>query len=102
MLQRRRPASDPDRQVKETKRTVARKAPEEPTSFRGAARPSHEEITRRAYEIFIERGRPEGRDVEHWLEAEGQLIAALQPQARSPAAGTLRRTTASRQTGRRT
>jgi len=40
--------------------------------------PTHEQITRRAYEIFIERGRPEGRDLEHWLEAEKQLRAAGQ------------------------
>jgi hypothetical protein len=40
--------------------------------------PSHEQITRRAYEIFIERGRPEGCDLEHWLEAEKQLRAAGQ------------------------
>ena len=38
--------------------------------------PTHEQITQRAYEIFIERGSPEGRDLEHWLEAEKQLRAA--------------------------
>lgn len=38
--------------------------------------PTHEQITRRAYEIFIERGQPEGQDLEHWLEAEKQLRAA--------------------------
>ncbi|HLP75900.1 MAG TPA: DUF2934 domain-containing protein [Candidatus Paceibacterota bacterium] len=36
-------------------------------------RPSHEEISARAYQIFVERGCPEGRDLEHWLEAEAQL-----------------------------
>jgi hypothetical protein len=40
--------------------------------------PSQEQIARRAYEIFIERGQPEGRDLEHWLEAERQLRAAGQ------------------------
>jgi hypothetical protein len=40
--------------------------------------PTHEQITRRAYEIFIERGQPEGRDLDHWLEAEKQLRAAGQ------------------------
>jgi len=40
--------------------------------------PTHEQITRRAYEIFIERGQPEGRDLEHWLEAEKQLRATGQ------------------------
>ena len=40
--------------------------------------PSHEQIARRAYEIFVERGQPAGRDLEHWLEAERQLRAAGQ------------------------
>ena len=30
-------------------------------------------IRTRAYEIWQEQGRPEGRTVEHWLEAERQL-----------------------------
>jgi hypothetical protein len=46
-------------------------------------RPTHEQITRRAYEIFIERGRPEGCDLEHWLEAEKQLRAAGQGQTKN-------------------
>jgi hypothetical protein len=41
--------------------------------------PTHEQITRRAYEIFIERGQPEGRDLDHWLEAERQLRSAGKP-----------------------
>jgi Protein of unknown function (DUF2934) len=30
-------------------------------------------VRRRAFEIWIERGCPEGRDVEHWLLAEREL-----------------------------
>jgi hypothetical protein len=37
--------------------------------------PTHEEIAARAYSIFEERGRPHGRDLEHWFEAEAQLAA---------------------------
>jgi hypothetical protein len=40
--------------------------------------PTHEQIARRAYEIFIERGQPTGQDLAHWLEAERQLRAAGQ------------------------
>src|SRR3954469_7675195 len=40
--------------------------------------PTQEQIARRAYEIFIERGQPEGQDLEHWLEAEKQLRTAGQ------------------------
>jgi hypothetical protein len=46
--------------------------------------PTHEQITRRAYEIFIERGRPEGCDLEHWLEAEKQLSAAGSTKTSTP------------------
>lgn len=43
--------------------------------------PSHQQIAQRAYEIFIERGQPEGQDLAHWLEAERQLSAAGKQQA---------------------
>ncbi len=40
-------------------------------------RPKHESedhrIRQRAYEIWIEEGRPDGRDVEHWLRAKWEL-----------------------------
>jgi hypothetical protein len=35
--------------------------------------PTHEQIVQRAHRIWIEQGRPEGRDREHWIEAERQL-----------------------------
>ena len=38
--------------------------------------PTHEQIAQRAYEIFVERGQPQGHDLDHWLEAEAQLRAA--------------------------
>jgi hypothetical protein len=34
---------------------------------------THEEITQRAREIWERAGRPEGRDEEHWLQAEAEL-----------------------------
>jgi hypothetical protein len=43
--------------------------------------PTHEQIARRAYEIFIERGQPAGQDLAHWLEAEAQLRTAGQAKA---------------------
>lgn len=42
------------------------------------SRPTQEEIAQRAYEIFVQRGRPQGRDLEHWLEAEAQLVSSRQ------------------------
>ncbi len=32
-------------------------------------------IARKAYEIYEERGREEGKDFEHWLEAETRIKA---------------------------
>jgi outer membrane protein TolC len=37
---------------------------------------AHERIARRAYELYEQRGRQEGRDLEDWLNAERQLVAA--------------------------
>jgi len=35
----------------------------------------YERISRRAYELYEQRGRQEGRDVEDWVKAEQQLAA---------------------------
>ena len=45
-------------------------------------------IRERAHQIWIERGRPEGRDVEFWLAAEREL--AESKLARPPSPATLR------------
>jgi len=34
-----------------------------------------DDVARRAYELFLARGRVDGHDVEDWLEAERQLAA---------------------------
>lgn len=38
--------------------------------------PSHEEIARMAAHLWEEEGRLAGRDLEYWLRAEQQLLAA--------------------------
>jgi len=38
-----------------------------------AAPPTHEEIAKRAYEIWDNRGRPEGTDAEDWIQADSEL-----------------------------
>jgi hypothetical protein len=37
---------------------------------------THEQISKRAREIWEREGRPEGRDKEHWLQAESELRRA--------------------------
>jgi hypothetical protein len=45
-----------------------------------------DDVARRAYELFLARGRAEGHDVEDWLEAERQLEAeSIGPQAKGRA-----------------
>jgi hypothetical protein len=41
---------------------------------------SYEEIAMRAYEIYTREGMVEGRDMEHWLQAERELKAERQNQ----------------------
>ena len=41
---------------------------------------SREEIARRAHELYVERGRQDGRDLEDWVRAEKEL-------SRNPVAG---------------
>jgi DUF2934 family protein len=53
-------------------------------------RPSHAEIARRAAQLWEERGRPNDRDEEIWLQAEQQLLNAQrqsQPSAARVAQG---------------
>jgi hypothetical protein len=53
--------------------------------------PTHDQIERRAYEIYVANGRPEGHSTEYWSEAESQLalapafVPAAQAHQRAPA-----------------
>jgi hypothetical protein len=38
--------------------------------------PNHDEIRRRAYEIYLERGRLPGQELEDWLQAEREIESA--------------------------
>jgi hypothetical protein len=38
-----------------------------------SSRPSADSISRRAYELWEQEGRPEGNDMRHWLQAEQEL-----------------------------
>jgi hypothetical protein len=35
---------------------------------------THDEIARRAYELWLQEGCPHGRDIAHWREAERQVL----------------------------
>ena len=51
------------------------KASKPPISRTKPKPPSHGEIARRAFEIYLSRGGVPGRDVEDWLQAESELRA---------------------------
>lgn len=43
------------------------------------ARPSRDEIARKAYFIYLDQGCQHGQDMQHWLKAEAQVTAARNP-----------------------
>jgi hypothetical protein len=49
-------------------------------SSRGSSRnetnfvPSPDEVARRAYFAYVNQGSPQGHEVQHWLQAEAELI----------------------------
>lgn len=50
-------------------------------SARAYQAPTHEEIAACARRIYESEGRPDGKSVEHWLQAEAQLVAERKAQA---------------------
>ena len=48
-------------------------APTISTASGGTKTPAHDQIAKRAYEIWIAKGRPAGRDLENWQQAEREL-----------------------------
>jgi hypothetical protein len=46
-------------------------------------KPTHDEIAACAHRIYESEGRPEGKAMEHWLQAEAQLIAEFKAEADS-------------------
>jgi hypothetical protein len=42
----------------------------------GPSGPLHDEISRRAFELYCERGRTDGQDLEDWLQAEREILGS--------------------------
>jgi hypothetical protein len=40
--------------------------------------PSPDEVARRAYFTYVDQGCPQGRSVQHWLDAEAEMIKERQ------------------------
>src|SRR4030042_1310654 len=43
---------------------------ERTTKNKPETKPPHDEVAKKAYAIYLKEGRPQGRDVQNWLEAE--------------------------------
>ena len=55
---------------------ISRPSPESGKEERSVVNPAREEeIKRRAYELYLERGEEPGRDLEDWLQAERELAS---------------------------
>jgi len=76
-------------------------------------RPGQDEIARRAYELFLQRGSVPGHETDDWLQAEAELTArggegereepaAPPPEPRRPAESASRRREPGAPSGRRT
>ncbi|HTB61663.1 MAG TPA: DUF2934 domain-containing protein [Polyangia bacterium] len=79
----------------------------------GGPRPGQDEIARRAYELFLQRGSVPGHETDDWLQAEAELAAgggeteraesqAPKPEQRRPAESATRRREPGAAGGRRT
>ncbi len=66
--------------------THAKKTETQKTSHKGAKAPLepdlHYEIEKRAYEIWLSSGLSHGADVDHWLQAETEVLAGRQNNTR--------------------
>ena len=73
-VSRRRNNREPLNQTADTTATEAIAAGDVPSSVEWlAARATHDEIARRAYQLFEERGREPGHEWEDWFRAEREL-----------------------------
>ena len=48
-------------------------------------KPTHDEIAARAQRIYESEGRPQGRALQHWLQAEAELTVASKMEASASA-----------------
>lgn len=62
--------------TRETKQQITRKrtaAPKVSKAAKPATQPTHDDIARRAYELYEARGHQDGHHFEDWLTAEREL-----------------------------
>jgi hypothetical protein len=54
----------------------SRNPPPAPAAALASRVPTHEEIARRAFELYVARGQDDGSELSDWLRAQSELAAA--------------------------
>ena len=67
-------------------KTTTNKETNKETQGQNHNKVSRDEVAQRAYQLWVSAGQPAGRDLEYWLQAEAELLAARQS-GRSPEVG---------------
>ncbi|HBA84399.1 MAG TPA: DUF3341 domain-containing protein [Verrucomicrobia bacterium] len=67
-----RSTDKPTSEIPSSRRSTSTSA-EPPTPI--TTKPTYDEVARRAYELYLKEGCPQGREKEHWREAEEQMSA---------------------------
>lgn len=75
------PGPRPRPAARERRKTEAAARSGEPEALIANAAPSHDEIARRAYEIWRGRGAAPGSGLEDWLQAERELTEGRRSEA---------------------
>ena len=65
----------PRKSTKNSKGTTTVRKTRATAMDQSAARPTYDDVARRAYELFVARGGTHGRDWDDWLSAERQLLS---------------------------
>ena len=66
-------AKTPSSKAKSSKKKAPAASDNRPPAIELASRPDEHRIRERAYGIWIEEGRPHGRDLAHWRRAHQEL-----------------------------
>jgi hypothetical protein len=68
----------PSSKGKLSKKAAPASSRDESPAIESAGQPDEHRIRERAHSIWIEEGRPQGRDLEHWERARHELLHGAQ------------------------
>jgi hypothetical protein len=71
------------------------------TNRSGGGQPAEDQIARRAYELYLQRGSVPGHETDDWLQAEAELSAEAEREEAEPSEAASTRRSSSSSGGRR-